>query len=352
MLVESRVFARGALSGQVALVTGGGTNLGKAAATELVRCGATVVIAGRRRPVLEATAEEIGQRCSMIVGDIRDTSGPDAIVSAVLQRHGRLDFLLNNAGGQYFVPAESIAMKGWRAVQRLNVGGTLAMSRVAHARAMRAAGAGMIVNVTVSPHHGMPAMAHTGAARAAVEGLTRELACEWAADGVGVAAVAIGRFDTESLRKYPAELWRSAAQTVPLQRLGRMEEYGWLMALLASPLGRSFSGSVITLDGGLDNWTGPWPPQGLTREGAVPTEERKPATRARERSRAQAAAAGAADDRNAAHGTRVAAPSPQAGPIPVDSISPASGRSVVVAQEPSKLLGRVRFPSPAPDRVT
>jgi citronellol/citronellal dehydrogenase len=278
MLVESRVFARGALSGQVALVTGGGTNLGKAAATELVRCGATVVIAGRRRPVLEATAEEIGQRCSMIVGDIRDTSGPDAIVSAVLQRHGRLDFLLNNAGGQYFVPAESIAMKGWRAVQRLNVGGTLAMSRVAHARAMRAAGAGMIVNVTVSPHHGMPAMAHTGAARAAVEGLTRELACEWAADGVGVAAVAIGRFDTESLRKYPAELWRSAAQTVPLQRLGRMEEYGWLMALLASPLGRSFSGSVITLDGGLDNWTGPWPPRGLTREGVVPTEERKPAT--------------------------------------------------------------------------
>jgi citronellol/citronellal dehydrogenase len=162
------------------------------------------------------------------------------------------------------------------AVQRLNVGGTLAMSRAVYAQAMRPAGRGMIVNVTVSPHHGMPAMAHTGAARAAVESFTRELARDWAPDGVGVAAVAIGRFDTESLRKYPAELWRSAARTVPLQRLGRMEEYGWLMALLASPLGRAMSGSTITLDGALDNWTGPWPPQELTRDGDVPTEERRP----------------------------------------------------------------------------
>jgi citronellol/citronellal dehydrogenase len=102
------------------------------------------------------------------------------------------------------------------------------------------------------------------------------LADRWAADRVTVTAVALGRFDTESLRKYPAELWRSAAATVPLQRLGSVEEYGWLIALLASPLGRAFSGSVITLDGALDNWSGPWPPAGLTRDGQVPTEERRP----------------------------------------------------------------------------
>ena len=89
-------------------------------------------------------------------------------------------------------------------------------------------------------------------------------------------AIALGRFDTESLRKYPAELWRSAAATVPVQRLGRMEEYGWLVALLASSLGESLSGSVVTLDGALDNWTGPWPPAGLARDGEVPTEERRP----------------------------------------------------------------------------
>jgi citronellol/citronellal dehydrogenase len=261
----------------VALVTGGGTNLGKAAAAELARCGARVLITGRRAEVLEETAAEIGERCSWLAGDIREPNGAEAIVAAVLERHGRLDLLLNNAGGQYFVPAEGITGKGWRAVQRLNVGGTLAMCEAAHGLAMWPAGSGTIVNVTVSPHHGMPAMAHTGAARAAVEALTRELATKWADDGVSVVAIALGRLSTESLRKYPVELWRRAAQTVPLQRLGEVQEYGWLVALLATPLGRAMSGSVVTLDGALDNWSGPWPPDDLSRDGEVPTEERRPA---------------------------------------------------------------------------
>lgn len=256
-------------------MTGGGTNLGKAAAAELARCGADVIIAGRRQDVLSQAAGELGSRCSWVAGDIRDRDGAEGIVGAVLERHGRLDVLLNNAGGQYFVPAEGITAKGWNAVQRLNVTGTLTMCEVAHELAMRASG-GTIVNVTVSPHHGMPAMAHTGAARAAVEALTRELAMEWADDGVAVSAIALGRLATESLKKYPAELWRRAAESVPLQRLGEVEEYGWLVALLATPLGRALSGSVVTLDGALDNWTGPWPPRDLVRDGAVPTEERRP----------------------------------------------------------------------------
>jgi citronellol/citronellal dehydrogenase len=272
----SRVFAEGMLEGRVAIITGGGTNLGKAAAQELARCGASVVIAGRRDEVLQAAADEIGERCSWIAGDIRERAGAEQIVAAALERHGRLDFLLNNAGGQYFVPAENIANKGWRAVQRLNVEGTLAMCEAAYELAMRQARDGTIANVTVSPHHGMPAMAHTGVARAAVEALTRELAERWSADGVSVAAIALGRFATESLRKYPVELWRRAARSVPLQRLGDVEEYGWLVALLASPLGRALSGSVVTLDGALDNWQGPWPPEELVRDGEVPTEERRP----------------------------------------------------------------------------
>jgi citronellol/citronellal dehydrogenase len=226
--------------------------------------------------VLEAAADEIGERCSWVAGDIRERVGAQAIVASALEQHGRLDFLLNNAGGQYFVPAENITAKGWRAVQRLNVGGTLAMCEAAHERAMGPAREGMIVNVTVSPHHGMPAMAHTGVARAAVEALTRELAERWRGDGVTVAAVALGRFATDSLRKYPVELWQRAAATVPLQRLGDVEEYGWLVALLASPVGRAFSGSVVTLDGALDNWQGRWPPEELVRAGDVPTEERRP----------------------------------------------------------------------------
>jgi citronellol/citronellal dehydrogenase len=275
-VASSRVFEDDALADNVAVVTGGGTNLGKAAAYELARCGASVVIAGRREEVLEQAAAEIGHRASSIAGDIRTRDGAERIVRAVVERHGRLDFLLNNAGGQYFVPAEGIATKGWRAVQRLNVDGTIAMCGAAHDLAMRPAGGGTIVNVTVSPHHGMPAMAHTGTARAAVEAITKELASEWAPDAVAVAAIALGRFATESLRKYPAELWRRAAASVPLQRLGTLEEYGWLVALLASPLGRAFSGSVVTIDGALDNWSGPWPPPDLTRDGEVPTEERRP----------------------------------------------------------------------------
>jgi citronellol/citronellal dehydrogenase len=271
---QSQVFADGALDGSVALVTGGGTNLGKAAAAELARCGASVLIAGRREKMLQPAAAEIGERCGWVVGDIRERADAERIVRAALDRHGRLDFLLNNAGGQYFVPAEGITAKGWQAVHRLNVDGTLAMCEATHKLAMRPARAGTIVNVTVSPHHGFAAMAHTGAARASVEALTHELAREWTGDHVSVIAVAIGRFDTESLRKYPAELWRSAAASVPLQRLGSVEEYGWLIALLASPLGEAFSGSVVTLDGALDNWTGPWPPPALAPAGEVPTEQR------------------------------------------------------------------------------
>ena len=273
---KSEVFAPGLLSGRVALVTGGGTGLGRATGLELARCGATVTIAGRRADVLEEAVAAIGARADWIAGDIREREEAERLVATVLERHGRLDVLVNNAGGQYFTPAEGIAVKGWRAVWRLNVDGMLNMAEAAHERAMEPAGAGMIVNVTLSPHHGMPGMAHSGAARAAVEELTRELARRWAGEGIAVTAVAAGHFDTEALEKYPASLRAGMARTVPLQRLGAVAEHAWLVALLASPLGKAFSGSTVTLDGARDNWFGPWPPPGLADEtGEVPTEERK-----------------------------------------------------------------------------
>src|SRR3954454_18804584 len=173
---SSEIFRAGLLAGQTAMVTGGGTNLGREAARELLACGADVVIAGRREAVLAEAVAELGERCSYVVGDIRERDQADGIAAAALSRHGRVDVLVNNAGGQYFVPAEAIAAKGWRAVMRLNVGGTRTMTLAAAERAFLPAGAGTIVNVTVSPHHGMPAMAHTGAARAAVEALTSEWA--------------------------------------------------------------------------------------------------------------------------------------------------------------------------------
>ena len=269
------VLADGALEGRVAVVTGGGGNLGLAAAIELAAAGANVVIAGRRAELLSEAVARIGPRASFVAADIREEEGCAAIVSGTLERHGRLDLLLNNAGGQFWAPAEGIATKGFAAVRRLNVDGTLGMCETAWELAMRPAAAGTIVNTTVSPHTGMPGMAHTGVARAAVESLTRDLAVRWRCDGVSVVALALGRFATESLRKYPEAIWRSAATTVPLQRLGEMGDYGALVSLLAGPLGRALSGTTIDLDGCLANWPGAWPPPetGHT-DGLVPTEER------------------------------------------------------------------------------
>src|SRR5689334_8069998 len=113
MAPASRVFAQGLLEGQVAVVTGGGTGLGKATAWELIACGAQVVICGRRAEVLEEACAQLGGSCTAVVADIRDPADAARVVQVAVGRHGRLDLLVNNAGGQYFVPAESIALKGW-----------------------------------------------------------------------------------------------------------------------------------------------------------------------------------------------------------------------------------------------
>jgi citronellol/citronellal dehydrogenase len=153
----------------------------------------------------------------------------------------------------------------------------LNMSEAAYELAFGPAGGGTVINVTLSPHNGMPGMAHSGAARATVEALTSEFAARWAARGVTVAAVAAGHFATEVTAKYPESVRAGASRTVPLQRLGTPIEHAWLVSMLASPLGRAFNGSTITLDGARDNWFGPWPPPGLAGEsGEVPVEERKP----------------------------------------------------------------------------
>jgi citronellol/citronellal dehydrogenase len=174
------------------------------------------------------------------------------MVDAVLERHGRLDTLVNNAGGQYFVPAEAIAAKGWAAVTRLNVGGTLLMARTAVERAMRPAGGGTIVNVTLSPHNGLPAMAHSSAARAGMAALTNVLANEWGRHGIGLVCVAPGWIDTEGMRQYGDDL-EQLAKLVPMGRLGTAEEVADTIAFLASPRARYITGQTVVIDGGIDN---------------------------------------------------------------------------------------------------
>ncbi len=278
--MPSKIFQAGLLDGQVALVTGGGSGLGRAAALELAALGARVVICGRREePLLETAALAEASRVETQVCDIREEDQVDALVDTVMEEHGRIDLLVNNAGGQYLSPAEDITPKGFRTVIRLNVEGTWLMTHSVATRAMIPdERGGKIVNVTLSPHNGLPGMAHSSAARAAVENLTRVLSIEWARFGIRLTALAAGPFATETLRtKYPQPVVDGVAGTVPLGRLGTEEEFAWLVAYLASPAGDYLSGAVLTIDGARDNWFGAWPPAGITGEGGKPlAEERRP----------------------------------------------------------------------------
>jgi citronellol/citronellal dehydrogenase len=278
--VRSKIFQPGLLDGQVAVVTGGGSGLGRATALELASLGAQVVVCGRRlEPLDETVAEAEGARVEARVCDIREEEQVDEFVDGVLERHGRIDVLVNNAGGQYMTPAEDISPKGFRTVIRLNVEGTWLMTHAVATKAMIPGGAGgKVVNVTLSPHHGLPGMAHSSAARAAVENLTRVLSIEWARFGIRLTALAAGHFATDTLMtKYPQQVVEGVAGTVPLGRLGTEEEFAWLVAYLASPAGDYLSGAVLTIDGARDNWFGSWPPGGLTGQGGKPlSEERRP----------------------------------------------------------------------------
>ena len=277
---HSRVFRDGLLENQVCVVSGAGSGLGRESALELARLGAAVIACGRREEPLTETAE----LASGLPGsfeyealDIREEEPVGRFFDGLLERHGRLDVLVNNAGGQFLSPAESITPKGFRTVIELNVLGTWLMTHAAATRAFIPQEQGKVISVTLSPHNGMPGMVHSGAARAAVENMMRTLAVEWARFGIKTVALAAGQFDTETLRtKYPRQVVENVAGTVPVGRLGTEEEMAWLLAYLASPAGDFFSGAVVTIDGARDNWFGSWPPGTYGETGEPPAEERKP----------------------------------------------------------------------------
>jgi citronellol/citronellal dehydrogenase len=276
--MPSEIFRPGLLDGQVIVVTGGGSGLGRATALELTALGATVVVAGRRiEPLEETVAQCEGGRCDAVACDIREEEQVGALVDGVLERHGKIDTLVNNAGGQYMSPAEDISAKGFDTVVRLNLEGTWLMTHAVATKAMIPGGGGKVISVTLSPHHGLPGMAHSSAARAAVENLMRVLSIEWARFNIRLTAIATGHFETDAIQKYPEPVRAGVARTVPLQRMGQPIEQAWLVAYLASPAGDYYSGAVFTLDGARDNWFGPWPPAGLVDDQGKPlAEERRP----------------------------------------------------------------------------
>ncbi len=278
---RSRIFRDDLLEEMVCVVSGAGSGLGRETALELARLGATVVGCGRREEPLTETAElaaGLPGAFDLEAMDIREEEAVDRLFDRVLAEHERVDVLVNNAGGQFLAPAESITPKGFRTVIELNVQGTWLMTHAAATKAFIPQGGGKVLSVTLSPHHGMPGMVHSGAARAAVENMMRTLAVEWARFGVKTCALAAGQFATETLlTKYPKVVVDNLERSIPIGRAGRAEEMAWLVAYLASPAGDFVSGTTITIDGARDNWAGPWPPDAITSESGDPVaEERRP----------------------------------------------------------------------------
>ena len=276
---RSAIFRDGLLDGNVVVVSGAGTGLGRAASIEMIRLGATVVGCGRRPEPLAETAslaDGLPGAFESSTLDIRDEAAVDAFFDGIVDRHGRVDTLVNNAGGQFLSPAEAISPKGFRTVVELNVTGTWLMTHAAATKAFIPQESGTVLSVTLSPHNGMPGMVHSGAARAAVENMMRTLATEWARFGIRTCALAAGQFKTDTfVTKYPKEVVEAIDRTIPMGRAGREEEMAWLIAFLASDAGAFHSGSVITIDGGRDNWFGPFPPQAFTGPGEdLPAESR------------------------------------------------------------------------------
>lgn len=271
------IFARGLFANQVALVTGGGSGIGLACARELAFLGAKVALCGRRPEKLQAAAELLaadGVPAADVLAAPCDIREPDAIaafVGKVLDGFGRIDVLVNNAGGQFPSPAADMSPRGWEAVIRNNLNGTFFMTREVATRAMIPARRGRIVNVTAAVSRGFPGMAHTGAARAGVENLTRTLAVEWAAFGLRVNAVAPGTIRSSGTAQYGEEILELARRATPVKRLATPEEVSRLIVFLASDHNDFITGSVYGIDGGQplwgDLWTIPEPGSGAAPAG-------------------------------------------------------------------------------------
>jgi citronellol/citronellal dehydrogenase len=251
-------LAPDATRGLVALVTGGGTGIGAATARAFAATGARVAICGRRPEPIESVRVELesaGAEALAVPGlDVREPERVAELVETVLERFGRIDVLVNNAGGQFAAPADQITPKGWRAVHRLNVDAVWDVTRTVAERSMIPNREGLVVFIGFSPRRGVPFMIHSSSARAALENLAGGLALEWSRYGIRAVCVACGAIDTEGFRAYGDGWIEEATRAVPLGRLGTPEEVASTIVFLASAGGRYITGTTVVVDGGVDAW--------------------------------------------------------------------------------------------------
>jgi len=276
------IFAPGLMQGQVALVTGGGSGIGRCTAHELAALGAAVAIVGRKVDKLatvQREIEDVGGTCSTHVCDIREEPQVQSTVAAVIARHGRIDALVNNAGGQFHAPLSAISAKGWDTVVRNNLTGGFLFARecvgqwmLKEAAASSGTSAengrarpngGAVVNIIADMWGGMPGMGHSGAARAGMLNFTETAALEWAP--VRVNAVAPGWIASSGMDHYPPEMaprLRGMKDLVPLRRLGTESEVAAAIVFLLSPAAAFISGACLRVDGAAPNAKRIWPEVG------------------------------------------------------------------------------------------
>jgi len=249
---------------RIAIVTGGGTGIGRATALALHRDGCKVVISGRRPEPLAETQAAIGEAdCLTLPGDIREPEVADALIDLALEAHGRIDVLVNNAGGQFTAPAEEITPNGWAAVRRLNLDAPWYLTQQVGIRSMIPNRGGRIVSVVLCPTRGIPGMVHSSAARSGTEAVARVLSVEWGRFDIGVVCVAPGWIATEGMKQYGDDL-DELAKFVPMGRMGTAEEVADTIAFLASPAASYITGQTVVIDGGIENTHASWP--GITAE--------------------------------------------------------------------------------------
>ncbi|RRH89055.1 SDR family oxidoreductase [Variovorax beijingensis] len=258
------VFSPGLFAGQVILVTGGGSGIGRCTAHELASLGAQVVLAGRKAEKLRQVQAEIadaGGKAGIQAFDIRQEEAVRAAIADIVATHGRVNGLVNNAGGQYITPLAAISAKGWEAVIHTNLTGGFLVARECFVQSMQAHG-GAIVNIVADMWGSMPHMGHSGAARAGMVSFTETAALEWAASGVRVNAVAPGYIASSGMDHYPPEagdMLRAMRGTVPAGRFGNEAETSAAIAFLLSPAASFISGSVLRVDGARPQVRMGWP---------------------------------------------------------------------------------------------
>src|SRR5271163_3656102 len=258
------VFRPGLFTGQVVIVTGGGSGIGRCTAHELAALGAHVALVGRNPEKLATVRGEIvsdGGQASDRVCDIRDEAGVIATIDAILGALGRIDGLVNNAGGQYRAPLKTISTKGFEAVVKTNLTGGFIFMREVYTRWMEHNG-GAIVNMIADISNGWPNFAHSGASRGGMLTLSESAASEWAAAGVRVNTVAPGAIASSGLDTYDPKdrefIQRQVTGEIPLNRFGSEAEVSAAIAFLLSPAAAFITGSCIRIDGGAPNMRRIW----------------------------------------------------------------------------------------------